>query len=1208
MNRKILTQLIISIILLGSAIEAQIGVDASLRRIGFHTGNRVGISFYNDGQIAGFNVGTDIRGEWPLGSGENYIGDCIPLIGVEFVNKNQDTLSSVIISRGPRNRQGEEKHPEFGYFWGWNPIAGFLNPNAQSVAMSHLPNTWPIGGWADPGGFPEVPGYVDADGNTEWWGYFGRGIINADQESFFVANDQADDEFNGLNAQQEATLFIPDTTDLFRHGMGLQFRQRGFQWSSFLAEDAIFWLIDIKNEGTYTYRKANFGTVVGTLAGGDGDSGDDLGFFDAKDWITYSWDSDGIGNRGQKVGYVGYSFLESPGNPFDGIDNDGDSQNPASPKFVEADFDTVTYNAGDRIVLITPNTYERTLYTVKNVKDTVYSLNTMFIIEPGVTKFSEGGFRINTSGQGGNVFVPDASALDGIDNDLDGLVDENYVLHFRTRVINDQGQIVGTEGLAHKNYVTGQGLNDLLIDERRDNNLDEDGDWDPTADDLGADGLGPEDDGYPGPDFGEGDGVPTQGEPNFGRTDPDESDQIGLTAFNFFNQAASPDMTNDSLLWARMIPGRFDVIPSQPQDGDFIYASGYFPLPPENISAGISGVERFSVALLFGEDFNDIFGNKKIVQQIYNAGYKFPQPPRKPKITLTQNDGKVVIYWDGEQTESSRDFITKKRDFQGYKIYRATDAGFSDSRSITNALGVLSFDKPIAQFDKIDSISGFFYPSRELLDQIGGTTFYLGDNSGITNRFVDSTVIKGITYYYAVVSYDSGEDSIDIFPSENSRFIFRANTGEVLTDDNTGFITPSARPAGYQEAKTSELTKLPGYRATGRIDLELVDDAAVRNGFEYQIVFQDSALQGLTKSYSLIDLQSPDTVFIPALNETFVVDPTQSITFQQGIDTILVNGKKVGVDTNVYTAPYDTLVNQSRVLNGNTKIVHGFRAQIINDAQIRRDTSKSGFQNINSTIPPNYTFNVFKATKQGQPDVLGVGMPYDYVVEFYDTVVDTSKADTLFFPPIPSNIVPSREVKFKVKNATTNQYIDFVYLTFGTLSSGYSIWFLENIEGTVHRTWRIDIQYRTPNTPLETQGVLNLATLKPFSRFDIVQFKMDAARIDNAQAKADLDKIKVVPNPYVVTHAGEARLLSSQTSGRGEREIRFTYVPPGAKISIFTVRGEKIKTLTHEELYTGDVSWNLRTEENLDVAYGVYVFVVEVPDIGTKIGKFALIK
>ena len=119
---------------------------------------------------------------------------------------------------------------------------------------------------------------------------------------------------------------------------------------------------------------------------------------------------------------------------------------------------------------------------------------------------------------------------------------------------------------------------------------------------------------------------------------------------------------------------------------------------------------------------------------------------------------------------------------------------------------------------------------------------------------------------------------------------------------------------------------------------------------------------------------------------------------------------------------------------------------------------------------------------------------------------------------------------------------------------------------------------------------------------------MKGASLDNSLAKAELDKIKVVPNPYIVTHAGEERLLSFQSSGRGEREIRFTYIPPGSKISIFTVRGELVKTLQSESLYVGDVFWNLRSEENIDVAFGVYVYVVDAPNIGTKIGKFALIK
>ena len=1179
--------LILLLILFATSLQAQHG-DPTLLSIGYHTGNRVGITFYNDGQIAGINTGIDIRGEWPLGSGENYIGDCIPLIGVEFINNqnnNTDTLQSVVISRGPRKGQFDEKSPVDGHFWGWNPVPGFRNPNYPSVAMSHLPQSWPIEGWND----PVAKFWKYEEGKTEWFGYFGRGILNADQESFFEADDQRDDEFNAN--------FKPDSTDLTRNGMALRMRQRGFQWSSFLAEDAIFWLYEINNDGTTAYRKANFGTIVGTLAGGDGDSQDDLGFFNIEDWITYSWDSDGIGNHGQKVGWVGYAFLESPGNPFDGIDNDNDSRS-ASPRFVQSDFDQKVYSAGDQVVLINETTdpqglriYQRTLHTVASITDTVYSLGVRFIIEPGVTSFREGNATLQII-NGQQVWIPDKTANDGIDNDLDGLVDENQATHFETRVHPPPG-ITPVPACSYKNYITGAGVDDLLIDERRDNDIDEDGDWDPQYDDVGQDGLGPEDNGYPGPDQGEGDGIPTQGEPNFGITDPDESDQIGLTGFNFFELQSAPDLSVDSSLWRRMTPGRFDVVPATPQDGDFIYSSGFFPLLPQN-------KERFSTAMLFGVDQDDIIGNKKIVQQIYNSGYKFPQPPIKPKITITQDDGKVVIYWDGEETENSRDFTTKLHDFEGYKIYRSTDANFRDSRTITNALGVLSFDEPIAQYDLNDSYKGFFVPSPDLLEAYGGTTFYFGNNTGIINRFIDSTVIPGITYYYAVCAYDWGDGTAEIFPEENSKFIFRSNTGQVILDDNTGYIKPGRRPAGYSNAFLDNLEKSENFFGTGDAAVEIVDESQVKNGFKYQIVFEDTGLTDVTANWSLLDLQTPDTVFVPLANQTYVVNPTDSISLPAGTDSVIVNGVKIGVTGSYYKADYHKIVKNHEVFAGETPVRQGFRVQLYNDP-IKIDTAY--FENIVSDPKPK--FSVYKFALPN-PKYNGYNVPDDYAIEFYDTIVDTSVVDTV--GPGSSGIIPATEVNFKVNNLSKNKYIDFAYAQFGTLTTTHSIWFKEYVQGRYIRTWRTDFRYNTLGAPLETAGTFNISTLKPFNQQDSYYFTMTGASLDNNLARDELNKIKVVPNPYVVTHAGEQRLLSSQTSGRGEREVRFTYIPPGSKISIFTVRGELVRTLYSENLFVGDVYWNLRSKENIDVAYGIYVYVVDAPNIGTKIGKLALIK
>ncbi|CUT06507.1 hypothetical protein JGI11_01846, partial [Candidatus Kryptonium thompsonii] len=81
------------------------------------------------------------------------------------------------------------------------------------------------------------------------------------------------------------------------------------------------------------------------------------------------------------------------------------------------------------------------------------------------------------------------------------------------------------------------------------------------------------------------------------------------------------------------------------------------------------------------------------------------------------------------------------------------------------------------------------------------------------------------------------------------------------------------------------------------------------------------------------------------------------------------------------------------------------------------------------------------------------------------------------------------------------------------------------------------------------------------------------------------------------------------SSGRGPQKIDFTHVPAGATIYIFTSRGELVVTLKHDkDISDGTVSWNLKTKENLDAAYGVYFYVVDAPGIGQKTGKFAIIK
>jgi len=83
----------------------------------------------------------------------------------------------------------------------------------------------------------------------------------------------------------------------------------------------------------------------------------------------------------------------------------------------------------------------------------------------------------------------------------------------------------------------------------------------------------------------------------------------------------------------------------------------------------------------------------------------------------------------------------------------------------------------------------------------------------------------------------------------------------------------------------------------------------------------------------------------------------------------------------------------------------------------------------------------------------------------------------------------------------------------------------------------------------------------------------------------------------------------SSSVGRGERRLFFIHLPQKCTIRIYTIAGKLVKTLHHETgTDNGQESWNLVSKDGMDVAFGVYIFHVEAKGIGTKTGRFALIK
>ena len=105
--------------------------------------------------------------------------------------------------------------------------------------------------------------------------------------------------------------------------------------------------------------------------------------------------------------------------------------------------------------------------------------------------------------------------------------------------------------------------------------------------------------------------------------------------------------------------------------------------------------------------------------------------------------------------------------------------------------------------------------------------------------------------------------------------------------------------------------------------------------------------------------------------------------------------------------------------------------------------------------------------------------------------------------------------------------------------------------------------------------------------------------------KDNLNEVGVVPNPYIVR--------SGFKESEYIRQIRFTNLPERCDINIYTVSGEYVSTIKHDNPESGNEWWDMRTINNQELAPGLYLFYVSQKDASghtseTTVGKFAVIR
>ena len=1048
------------------------------------SGNKITTQIWNYGSISepgnrvtdivweglgyGYEFGPFICAEVPLAS--NSHPDAYPkVVG------GDTTWFARIISDGLVT--DPERSPDGSEYWTWEPLAYsdegiyFADPNYDKIPTASDIDR-------DFDGKPDSWAYDWYNANLKeyvWPGDLRQGASNADEEAFFVCDDRNNKEFE----------YYPFPEDSARKGLGLQIEYRYYQWANPLAEDIIFLIYKITNKSSKDLNEVTFGMWGDPHIGGPSDWSDDLSYFDHDINMVYCWDEDGSASgSANNPGYFGYKFLESPGNPYDQLDNDDDG----------------------------------------------------------------------------------------------------------------------------------------MVDESRDNGIDDDNDWDPEKDDIGVDGV-------PNTgDMGEGDGLPTAGdqydirepgEPNFEWTDLDESDMVGLTGFSS-PAFSGTTIADDQRVYDDFLqPGVFDSA-NATQSGDyvFIYSSGPISLP-----AGET--RRFSIALLIGEDYDDLTLNAITSQDIYERNYQFAKPPDKPIITAVPGDERITLYWD-HVAEESLDPISEEYDFEGYVIYRSTHPQFLDQQTITDANGSKFLFEPLKMFNgapaRFDLDNDYFgmssvvYPGR-------GAYYTLGDNTGLVHSYVDSNnVLNGQTYYYAVVSYDHGSEALQIPPSECSKTItVNPTTNELIIDVNTIRIVPSTPAIGLVRGTIKD--NLIEHRAgvtTGEITLDIVDYYSLENENQFEITFRESPTRYSIKdlmpiedqvvisieqyrqlSYQNIDLESVQVYDVNG--NIFVIDQDYEILDEMGKIKGIAGGSIT--DGNTYTVSYlyYPIVNSKAVsLEETNPIVDGIKVTVQDvELALNVENTKWSISSSCSWSPEVIPFN-------GADQFM---YPGAYEVRFFDEIVDTSS--TTLHPSFGIS-----RMNFEVWDVTPGRIPMQEEVTI--IEEGNnpdSLWSPGDraiiMDGEpLGGKWEFTFFLPDSGDTISAGAgdVFFIDTHRPFAESDTLLFTTVASQYDKTVASGKLDSIYVVPNPYVVTNVLEQLDLQNPMD-RGPRKIYFTNLPKECTISIYTVSGDLVETLEHNsDIENSQEHWDLTTKDNFPLAYGVYLYHVDAPGIGEKLGRFAVIK
>lgn len=569
---------------------------------------------------------------------------------------------------------------------------------------------------------------------------------------------------------------------------------------------------------------------------------------------------------------------------------------------------------------------------------------------------------------------------------------------------------------------------------------------------------------------------------------------------------------------------------------------------PYNLNRG--DTLTFIFALVAGESKEEMLTAAASAQNIVTANFNLPKPPSRPELYGSAASNKAILYWD-DKAEKSLDISSGVYDFEGYKIYRSIDKGRTWNK--------------IAQFDAVNAI---------------------GEDVGLQYSFMDTTVLNGFEYWYSITAYDKG----DLLTAS-----LESPIGNTLDAENTISIIPLSDALGRVPVAVNEISYIGNGVSNYEMKISPVDNELL-------------ASSSYATSFDFVPKKNRGTLetkIIVAITDSAATQPINyGLNFNSATNFDVVNLTTGAIIRSGYNYPFGgrdiTVTGHGIKITLKDSTIATTNQRPMQGDLITVDFALNVLKNNSDTVINKRPFTSMQTQSTSDGVIFSINPPD--IIKSVSRVGGTDNIDMTFSVTADTLIVQNIYVVSVDANGVSSGK-PFVVLS--VTNSSVTADTVFNLETFTFNGITGKVTF-PGNTPPSAGNKFSVEVIKPveLDLRDKYQFSLKGSSINSSIVQNEINKIRVVPNPYVASSLYEPEF--GELRREPLRQIQFINLPPECTIYIFTVDANLVKTIEHNSR-SGTAVWDLRAEGGREIAPGIYIYIVKTKD-AEQMERFAVIK